>query len=135
MTDDLALRIAKLVAELGQLRQHVRSIPTNAQVDLMKPMFTAEDAENALSLTLGLLTEVATTPARAMLDSILSISGALSVIHRDARVRRVTRSEVLRMIADLADREDASIDRAEALAERLLAAMPKVPKPDDGGLN
>lgn len=132
MTDDLAVRIAAMVSELGKLRTQVKAIPTDAQAEVMREVCSPNHARDAMHLALGLVVETTDVVARPLVDVMMQIAGLLAPLHKDSVNRKVSRADVFRMMADLAEREDS----ARSIVDSLKALLgPVVPKPPDEGTN
>lgn len=133
MTDHQVLKIAAMVSELGKLRVDSK-MPTDEQAAIIRDTCGLQTATDALYLSLGVVLEAALPTAdgvaRPMLDLALVVASLMAECHRERKVRRVTRGEVLRMIADAADREDATIGRInDGLSALIEAASVKPAKP------
>lgn len=120
MTEDQATKIAAMVSELGKLRADFKHNPTQAAVQRMRDICRADHAEDACFLALGVMVEASDNPVMALVDITLSCASLLSVFHREADTRRVSRSEVLKALAETAAKlDDGSGDKLRDLLAKL----------------
>jgi hypothetical protein len=120
VTNDLALKIAALVSELGKLRNEITEKPNDEHQALMRSVCTGSAAGDAMLLASAVLIETSSSPARHFFDMILFLGKAMTFLHKDAAVREVSTGEVLRMIADTSDRSDAEVKRMTNTLKELI---------------
>lgn len=150
----LAIQIGAMVSELGKLRSQIDEMPDPVIEDVLAQSCSVVDADHAARLSIAVLLASGlkhraadpTALPSALLDIIEISSTILATIHRDQPERNVSRGEVLRMLADAADRSDARRKTANTALDKLLKLLEdggfdtKVlrvpgPKPDDDGNN
>jgi hypothetical protein len=131
MKDELATKIAAMVSELGKLRTSAGTEPSDAQARTMRGICSAQHAQDALHLALGMVLETATPVAAPLVDLMMLCAACLAPLHKDNADRKVTRGDILRRIADASDEEDEATSTLKRLMEVIRG--PRVPAPSDSG--
>lgn len=130
MTDDTAVKIAALVAELGKLRTEINVEPTDAQGARMRSLCTGKQAADALHMSLGVLLEATDNVAGSLVDIVLLCSAVLAPLHKNnVNGHKVTRAEVLRLLATSAEASDLVRSKIDDLLDLIGAPRPSEAKP------
>jgi hypothetical protein len=130
MTDDTAVKIAALVAELGKLRTEIAVEPTDEQALRMRTVCTGKQAADALHLALGVVLETTDNVAAVLVDISLLCAAVLAPLHKDnTDTHKVSRAEVLRRLATSCDASDKLRGTIDTLLELIGAPRPSESKP------
>ncbi len=138
MTDTTVTKIAALVRELARLRDLCTSGPTDEQAAIMRAHCSGTDGLSAALLAVGVAVETDTSLSYSMTELVLVVGRLLCFLHRDSEKRRVSVGEVLRLMADHADKVETSSDEADPVNQKLrtiLKTLSAPKSPDKPGAN